>query len=225
MKSRNMKVVGLREEKYIGKKVSGHNCEFEYYDTELTRHTLCLLDVHTNKKYELTLSASYGECGSGWTTASFGQAIMVSVPKFNGFGYLPKDSELSIDLSDHARELYTDSYEGYDCGVFKFSADGGDSYYPSGYYAVNMELFNATARVKSKRPVFLFAGASGIGKSHLASKLEGMVVFETDSVESLPNTITADVVVLGNKHTFTIEELERCLGEDVELIKVTFKSL
>lgn len=44
------KVIGLREEKYIGKTVSGHNCDFEYTDTEMTRHVVLLAEVDSGNK-------------------------------------------------------------------------------------------------------------------------------------------------------------------------------
>lgn len=99
---------------------------------------------------------------------------------------------------------------------------GGDEYYPSGYIDVNEELFKPTIRAKDKRLVWIFKGKSGVGKSHLASKLDGLKVHETDSSDKLPDSIVADVVVLGNKYKYTIEEIKDKLIGDVEVHVVEF---
>lgn len=66
-----MKIIGLRIEKYIDKEISGHNCDFEFKDAEFEKHIICgVLD--DNRKVEIELSHSEGECFSGWTTASWG---------------------------------------------------------------------------------------------------------------------------------------------------------
>ena len=36
------KVVGLRDELYVGEKVSGHNCDFDYTKEQMVRHVLLL---------------------------------------------------------------------------------------------------------------------------------------------------------------------------------------
>lgn len=208
-----MKVVGLRIEKYIGEAVSGHNCDFEYNDVVMEKHIICAKDEN-NKKYEIVLSEDQGVCGSGWTTASWGHIELNEVERFNGFTHKPV-KPLEIPAINDEKD-YIDN------DVFHLSYDGGDGYYPSGYYSVDMSLFKEGIRHKEKRPVWVFSGDSNTGKSFLSGKLNDLTVYETDSSEQLPDEIHADVIVLGQKYDFTVNDVgERIIGEH-ELIPVYF---
>jgi len=210
-----MKIIGLRIEKYIGKEVSGHNCCFEYNDAEFEKHIILGL-LEDNRKVEIELSHEEGECGSGWCTASFGNIKVISVDKFNGYTHRPI-KELIIDDIEPNTEI--DDLANY---VFNVSYDGGDNYYPSGGYEVDMKLFKPNGREKELRPTYVFSGNSGIGKSSLAMKFnEDTIVFETDSFDVLPSKIIADVIVLGNKHGYTIEDIKLKV-EDTELVLCSF---
>jgi hypothetical protein len=132
------KVVGVREEKYIGKEVSGHNCDFEYTDVEMIRHVILLVEENTLQKVELTLSQEQGECGSGWCVAFFGDYVWAEVETFAGKTHTCKES-ISINVSE---DLLESNYEDdFSTEVFTFSSIGGCSYYPSGGYNINMDLF------------------------------------------------------------------------------------
>lgn len=210
-----MKIIGLRIEKYIDKGISGHNCDFEYADEEFEKHILCAV-LSNDKKVEITLSRSEGECMSGWTSASWGDIEIKEVQKFNGYNYLPKKT---IEIDDISPEWSGDELSNE---LFSFSQDGGCNYYPSGDYNVNMELFEETVRTKKKRPVWLFKGKSNSGKSFLSSKLQEMEVYETDSNEELPKVITASIIVLGNKFNFKIEDIEKVIFGEYEIQIVDF---
>jgi hypothetical protein len=208
-----MKIIGLRIEKYVGQVVSGHNCDFEYNDEVLEKHILCGIK-EDGTKIEIELSEEYGECGSGWTTASWAYIEIKEVDRFNGYTFKPI-KPLIID------ERFDDNY--IDNKVFTCSYDGGDSYYPSGFYSVNMDLFRETPRHKSQRPVWVFKGGSNLGKSFIASKLEELETYETDSSDKLPNVITQDVIVLGNKYSYSLEEIKNRIYGEYELILVNFE--
>ena len=78
-----------------------------------------------------------------------------------------------------------------------------------------------------KRPVWIFAGASGLGKSTLGMLLasQGKVIYETDANKELPELILADIIVAGNRHKdLTMKELCKHLPEDVNPILVEFSS-
>lgn len=202
-----MKIIGLRIEKYIDKEVSGHNCDFEYKDTQFEKHIICgVLD--DNRKVEIELSRSEGECGSGWTTASWGHIKVTQVKKFNGYNHIPFSPVLTVeDIQPGFEETISNK-------VFSVDIDGGDSYYPSGGYSVKMEYFKPTSRAKQLRPVWIFKGKSNSGKTFLASRLNELEVYETDSNEKLPNKITASVIVIGNKYNFSIKQIkDRIIGK------------
>lgn len=210
-----MKIIGLRIEKYIDKEVSGDNCDFDYNDAEFEKHIICGV-LSDNRKVEIELSRSEGECGSRWTTASWGYIKVTEVKKFNGYTFIPKEA-LSI-------EDIEPNFDGdISNNVFSVYYDGGDDYYPSGGYIVNMELFKETVRAKNLRPVWIFKGKSNSGKSFLASKLHDLEVYETDSNEELPTYITASIVVLGNKYNHSIEDIKAKLFGEVEVQIVEFQ--
>lgn len=126
------KVVGVREEIYIGEEVSGHNCDFEYTEAEMTRHVILLVEQDTQQKVELTLSELQGECGSGWCTASWGQWDWNQVDTFAGKTHTLKQ-EVLLDVTE-------DMYE-FECDLFSFDYDGGCGYYPSGGYTIHLDVF------------------------------------------------------------------------------------
>ena len=216
-------VIGLRIEKYIGKEVSGHNCDFTYKDAIFDKHVICGIK-EDGTKIETSLSQTEDICGSGWTTATYGNIDIKIVNKFNGFGYVPinpifYDEDINIPKEDD--ECYGDK-DVIDKGVFVCSIYGEDLYYPSGYVKVKMELFKKTVRVHDKRPVWIFKGDSNAGKSFLSSKLKDLKIYETDINNELLEVITQDVIILGNKYSHTINDIDkRILGEH-NLIVVDF---
>lgn len=86
-------------------------------------------------------------------------------------------------------------------------------------------LFEKTPRMMEGRPVWIFAGASGLGKSTLGRflELQGKIVYETDSDPRLPNMIMADVIVAGNRNkSLSINDICARLPDGVEPIFVEF---
>ena len=209
-----MKIIGLRIEKYIDKEVSGHNCDFEYKDAEFEKHIICGV-LSDNRKVEIEMSVSEGECGSGWSTASWGNIKVTEVKKFNGYTHIPKEVLNVEDVEPNFEGNISND-------VFSIDEDGGCNYYPSGGYNVNMELFKETIRAKNLRPVWIFKGKSNSGKSFLASKLNDLEIYETDSNEKLPDVITASVIVVGNKYDFEIDDLKKLIFGEVEIQIVDF---
>ena len=87
------------------------------------------------------------------------------------------------------------------------------------------EMFEKTPRMMEGRPVWIFAGASGLGKSTLGRflELQGKVIYETDSDPRLPNVIMADIIVAGNRNkNVTIDDICARLPDGVEPIFVEF---
>lgn len=213
-----LKIKGLRLEKYI---TTGEYSDGNYEDAETIeedRYVLyCIGDY--NYKYEVTLWNSYSECYSGWCGASYGNIDIKEVEEFANITHTPI-KELSFEIDVDNKDIYELNND-----IFSYSDDGGDNYYPCGNVIFNIELFKETNRIKSKRPVWIFKGESNIGKSYLGYKInkdEFMTVYETDSNENLPNIITQDVIVLGNKYKFTIEDINSKVFGDHELIIVDF---
>lgn len=212
---KSFKIIGLRVEKYKKQTCSGHNCDFIYGEEIADKHTLLLLD-NDNNKFELSLHEEEGECGSGWCVASWAYMNIEKVDNFRGYTHKPK-TNLNICLNINSR------IEDYFCEAFDYSYYGGDEYYPTGYYKVNMDLFISNARFKDKMPVWIFTGESATGKSFIAEHINGLTKFETDSVDELPSVIDAQIIVLGNKHTYTLDDVKSRIPEHCEVHIVTFK--
>ena len=69
------------------------------------------------------------------------------------------------------------------------------------------DKLRSTNRGFDKVPLWIFRGGSGLGKSFLAHKIQDLTVFETDAWKTLPDVITEDIVVLGNKYKHTVEDI------------------
>lgn len=233
----NIYVVGLLVEKYVDQSVSGHNCSFDYENEVFERYILMLKKDWL--KFEITLSNKEGECGSGWCCASWGDMELKQVAQFRPFNYVPKETlilkgaDILYEENDYevvGKPVNDGDDDYYDddvikTNVFTYDECGWDAYYPSGGVSVNMDLFKPLKRGFEKRPVWIFAGASGLGKSTIAMHAfrEGADVFETDSADELPEVITSDIIVLGNRSGFTLEDVKAKVFGDAEIIVVDFR--
>lgn len=219
-----LNIIGLRLEKFL---TNGEYSDGEYdsADTiEENRYILyCIGDY--NNKYEITLWNTYGECGSGWCGASWGNIKIDIVTEFANKTHIPIN-KLSIYID-------VDNYNNYedeeDCNihneVFSYSEVGGDGYYPCGSISVNIDLFKPTIRSIEKRPVWLFKGNSNLGKSYLGHKINKdkfVNVYETDSSDCLPSKIKESIIILGNKYNYSVEEINNKIFGEHELIVVDF---
>lgn len=133
------------------------------------------------------------------------------------FSCRPKDGPMKVKIS-----------EDVDSGRLEILASGtGETVLLVSEEEVNFceEMFEKTARIMEKRPVWIFAGDSALGKSTLGRflELQGKIVYETDSDQRLPHVIMADVIVAGNRNkSLTIEDICSRLPEGVEPILVEF---
>lgn len=153
-----MKVIGIRIEKYVGKKVEQNDYNFTYHDKVFKRHVICGIDDN-DKKVEIMLFHTEGSCGSGYTTAQWGNKEVSVVDNFDSFTFFAKEDIIISDEKDVYSENYEDddySYSDEDFSeldyepnytggivnnVFCISVCGGDGYYPCGGYQVNMNVF------------------------------------------------------------------------------------
>jgi hypothetical protein len=185
-------IIGIRVEKYFGTVTEGHNCDFTEVETQLEK--VIIFSISEGRKFKTQLWTEYGECYSGWTTASWGKDKTEEVDNFEcGFTHVPKDF---MQVESTTSNQY-----------FGHTDDGDDAYYPGGSHYVNMEYFVSTGRGSEKPITFIFTGKSGIGKSFLASKLKELTVYETDVNPTLNIPLTTDVVVLGNKYEYSVEDV------------------
>lgn len=74
-------------------------------------------------------------------------------------------------------------------------------------FKVDFDKLRSTQRGFDKVPMWIFRGASGLGKSFLAHNLNNLKIYETDSSPTLPDIIADDIVVLGNKYPYTTDDI------------------
>ena len=206
-------LIGMEIEKYVGNVVEHRDSEFVYESELLTRFRLMFEGGRS-----LLLWREYGMCCSGWTTAELGRWEWSEerLP----FSYVPQwgPIEVVINESDDELKIVIEKGEGIIAKVDKY---GSDPYYPSGDIYVDTGFFRRTKRTMESHPVWIFRGPSGLGKSTIAAGT-GKTVFETDSVNSLPKTIMADIIVVGNKNHFSIKAIKHRLPEGCKPIIVDF---
>lgn len=212
-------LVGAYKQLYMGTGCSAHNQNFNYESRQMEKVFLHLLQPTTYDKYEVVLWGSEGECGSGWTTASWGHSSLNKVDSFtNPPTYNCQPTLVDVNQTEDNIEVETlDNVR-----VAGASYCGNDDYYPSGWYTFNESLFTVSPRAVDRMKVFVFKGPSAIGKSYLASKfVEGFKVYETDGSDELPSDMSDyDVVVLGNKYEFP--ELVELLEATRDVVTVMF---
>ena len=205
-------LIGMEIEKYVGEIVKGHDSNFTYKLAELTRFRLVFKEGRS-----LILWKTYGECPSGWTTAVWG-CWKWSTERLP-FSYIPKTGPIEVEINELDNELEITTLDRV--RIAGGSKDGEDPYYPSGGVYVDKDFFQSTKRTMEGRPVWILRGPSGLGKSTIASKT-GKMVFETDSVNSLPKTIMADIIVVGNRNHFSIKAIKHHLPKGCKPIIVDF---
>ena len=136
------------------------------------------------------------------------QILLKEVKMFNGISYLTKEKVL-IEYSHDQNQ--------FDNQLFKIDESG---------IQIKYDCLVPTNRIKIKRPVWIFVGKSALGKSYISSMLVNgseHTKYETDSSPELPQEIWEDMIIVGNKHHFSLKEIkERICGEH-ETIVVNFE--
>lgn len=194
MFKKEMLLYGLREEKYLEK---GR----EYFDVIFLLKEEGILYEYSQKK-----------------------KILRKVKTFISPTYITKSKKIKIDVNflkiDYPFENEVISHK---CILHQdyVSALNEDIH-------INIDAFEnqkkKSKRYLEKRPVWIFKGDSMLGKSYIASFLnENKEIYETDSCETLPSTIYADIIVLGNKYKYTINEIKLRIPSDSKIIEVEFK--
>ena len=192
----------------------------EEYENNLLYVLNCISEIGTT--YELRLWTEHGDCYSGWCSASWAHADLIRVDSFIGMTHKPI-KELTFKLD--ADVIKDGKLPVMDNDIFTIT-DIGNYYYPDGEVEVNMNLFEEINRSKEKRPVWIFKGDSALGKSYLAGIIANSdrmkTVYETDAHEELTDISHEDIIVIGNKYNYSVEDVIHHIQGDFEPIIVDF---
>lgn len=184
---------GLRVEKYI-QKVN----DIDYIENE--RYIFnCIED---SRNYEILLYFKYISRKEKITVFEIKE-----VKHFIGTSYLPLNI-FSIMIDVDNKEHYNEAFDFNDTDI-----------------NIKYEKFRVTNRLKKLRPVWIIKGKSGLGKSYLTTTLfnnSNLTIYETDSSPNLPLIIFEDIIVIGNKYTFNIKQIEERIFGEHETIIVNF---
>lgn len=203
--------------------VRTYNDSIENLEDNL-KYILNCISEDSLSKYEIALWTEYGDCPSGYCSASWGRGTIKRVNSFIGSTHRPIKN-LSFEIEIEEREFLTGILGEITNEIFYVDKDGGDYWYPQGHVGIAKELFVETSRSMKKRPVWIFKGDSGLGKSYIAGIIANSDkmknVYETDAHEKLSD-IEADVIVIGNKYNHSLEEIKSKIQGEHEIIYVNF---
>jgi len=204
----------------------------KYYDAQeemnSPKHILYIQDINSTRKFAITLDTISTMCGSGYTTATEGEFEFEQISSFPGmqFRYSNTKEVFDKELNHDIFNIMLKSPE--NSTIFNVQFDGGDSCYPHGSHYVNMKHFLSNGRDVTdedsiKRKVWIFKGDSILGKTFISDHCS-LESYETDSDEKLPRILWQDIIVIGNKYDFSIEEVKKHIPchDDTEIITVNF---
>lgn len=184
---------GLRVEKFI-QKIN----EIDYIESE--RYVFNC--IQNKKNYEIIIYLKH--INHEQKKAVF---ELKEVKRFVGTSYLPIKI-FSIILDTNKKEHYNEAFDFNETNII-----------------IKYENFKKTNRLKKIRPVWIIRGQSGLGKSYLTSMLfnnSNLTIYETDSNSKLADIICEDIIVVGNKYNFSIEDIEKNIYGEHESIIISF---
>lgn len=159
-------IIGFKLYQYEDVHVSGHNCDFIYTPYTYTGHEF-IAKNESGEYFSIKLFVTYGECGSGWCAASFGNIEITEI------------SSIMIDTIEYFANshLTIDETKIHDCNYDFCSVDpyGGDLYYPSGGYHVDERFFTSIKELKNN--FILSIKYELLDKILNPDRLENLVIF------------------------------------------------
>jgi len=186
--------------------------------------------------YLVTLGNWFGDCGSGWTSASYGSYTMpqkISSERFKQFHYVPKSKmkvlvqEFEIDDYDYANNFEISDWVTSE--VLFFCTGDGDPYYPSGGAGFCKEsdklFFNSTNRYTGKLKVFIVEGKPTIGKTTLFPNGLELEQFNNKKKLTIEFIVDFPVLICGGKWNYdkvvNLLKTDEYYYNNIEIVKVS----
>ena len=234
-------------------------------------HTI-LLRGEDGEFRSLVITTDYGDCGSGWCSATWckmGEILPIERKSFGPIHYIPK-RELKGQFVENHKDYFDTMFILNDgTPVVSISLVGCDDYYPKGFCDINNDLFKQTKRFEktsftspiqddfqdfqdlqriislppaetmghlavrgvnmskptqmSKRIIYVFSGASDLGKSTFALT-SSLKSYDTDIEEKIPdNVYTYDIIVVGNRFPNQKKVVDSVLKNSLDSGKSNFR--
>lgn len=242
--------IGIHEFKYVDQTES-------FGSKEVSRYYIYLSAMSDGYKqvYQLIGYKSFQDCQSSYILSSYGWLSEITpfnkpLPPLhytlkNGVNSLVRLIKRKPDFESHEKTRdynnpenvypYVNPLDVYrlqntdDVVIMNCSHYGSDTYgyYPEGYCLININVLAPSCRTKKKRPIYIFKGESGIGKSFIASHLNLLDTYETDLSPHIPDNISDyHVIVIGNKYPDHYTCVQSLLEKsDLEIIDVDFTTV
>lgn len=126
-------VKGLRIEKYKDKLTRS---EDDVTVEDFERPVFSVVRKSDGQKMEISLWRTSGMCGS------WGHISVVNVENFKDFEFVPKEPLIIHQELDSSTKIGSET-DAIETNAFSVWYDGGDGYYPSGGYSIDLELFKS----------------------------------------------------------------------------------
>jgi hypothetical protein len=244
LKQLNMKLEDITPSQYFilhGIRLHHHIGDFEGHAVITTDYIAILSYKHKvnercsrDKFIEVTFSHEYGSCGSGYTYATWGDAYLKKVNSIKDIHLKPiwAVENMIVFFRNNNTARYDDARFSMhlvmapEKKLMYHTGYGGDPYYPSGGSFFDESMFEKTERYTERMKVYILTGDSGLVKSYIGNMLsDNTGVYETDMYRELNGLLHTNVVVLGNKHGYTVDDIKaryRNVKEQIDFVIVNF---
>jgi hypothetical protein len=73
--------------------------------------------------------------------------------------------------------------------------------------------------------IYIFIGESNIGKTYISQHIENVDIYETDSSSILPTKLTQNIIILGQRYIFDIDDIISKYNKNCVFIYVEFQKI
>jgi len=214
-----IEIVGLQEIIYVKNRLKGKNSKYTSYKEILNKHTVFGY-IKNDQKIAINFEKIKIKCNSELSISKIAIIEVKQINNFQPFTHVPQKNieiKMPLKIDDDNIEVTSQFFENQ---VFKFDNIGKDR-----TYVINFDLFKKVPRFKQDRVVWIWTGPSESEKTFLSSKILNLEVYETDSSNKIPNVIYADIIIIGDKYKFTVDEVKTKIFGKAQVIVSKFVSL
>ena len=177
-----MKIIGLKQEEYMDKKVSKGSYFAKAVNAKFIRYIIYAIDDN-NDKYKIKLWTKEGT--QGFAIAKWGYCVVERIDNWVRYNYVPIDDLERPDLIIGKNDEVTNK-------CFTVSINGGSDYHPCGYMSINMSLFK-----KVNRDVWVLIGDNDLIQLFIDNCIGNKSIYKVTN--TIKDKILEDIIILENK--------------------------